>query len=184
MRPKTKSRLTVAYHEAGHALADYRLGFKIKQVSIVSDHESAGRVLGPIGLNIGRASRETPSSHVIARAHDKLIAFLAGAEAQRKFRPQSLRPYMTWSDEENQSEILFRLFPENEHGALMKYLLIKTRNLVNESINWGMIQDLAKTLMQKRTMSGEEVTAVFRASFQRQMLEWRGARKPMAMATA
>jgi hypothetical protein len=52
---RTPTISATAYHEAGHAVMMYRVGFKIDQVSIVPNSERLGRVTpraGPIGVSV------------------------------------------------------------------------------------------------------------------------------------
>ena len=78
-RKQTHTRLiTTAHHEAGHAPADYRLGFKVKRVTIVPDGEVSGSVLTNLGLKPKVLEYGNPSSVTVARWHDKIVTLLAG----------------------------------------------------------------------------------------------------------
>src|SRR6267378_4355554 len=104
MRTQRRTRMrffATAYHEAGHALADYRLGFKLLEVSIVADTKSAGRTRSKLGLRLKSLAYETPSAKKLARCHEKMISLLAGREAQRLYSPHSIRSHMAQSDHES-----------------------------------------------------------------------------------
>ena|SRR2546429_5465947 len=173
-RQKDERLVVTAYHEAGHALADHRLGFKIKWVTIVGNAEAAGRTHSNLGLKLKVLEYGYPSSATVARWHDKIVSILAGGEAQRRYSPHSIRSYMMQGDRESVVDILMRLHPaEAEMRAVFKYLKIRTSNLIGQPRNWGMIRDLARALLKRKTLTGDEVKAVFHDAFQRQTTEWR-----------
>ena len=168
MKMKLALRAT-AYHEAGHAVADWRHGFKIKRVTIVPAVNSKGMVSGKDfrfrDLEYGRLT-----GNRIGYYHDRIICCLAGGEAQRRFNPRSFRTHHTASDIESVKELLFRLHSDQEKEAFhaMKYLQARARNFVRFSMNRQMIEDLAKALLERRSMTGEEVAETLRASMQAQ----------------
>ena len=55
---------------------------------------------------------------------------------------------------------------------MIKYLRARTRNLVSNPRNWRQIEDLAKALLERRTLTGEEVNDVLLASMQAQREEF------------
>lgn len=171
-KPKKRTKtqlLATAFHEAGHALAQHRLGFKIKSVTVEGRGDYLGAVEGKSGLNASTLNVEHISGAALARWHDRIVSFLAGREAQRHHKPQSIRSYMARSDRNAVVDILWRLHPEpQEMKAVLKYLERRTHNLVHTTLNWAMITALASELTQKRTLSGEQVRAVFSRSFQEQ----------------
>jgi len=55
---KNQRRLWLsAYHEAGHAVAKYPLGFRIKKISIIPDYEE-GNLGHVMGYKMSRAMRD------------------------------------------------------------------------------------------------------------------------------
>jgi hypothetical protein len=166
--------MTTAYHEAGHAVADHLLGFNIKLVTIVPDEDCAGKVIGKHGVRHRILECGNPSRVTVAKWHDKIISLLAGGEAQRRFKPNSIRHYMLRSDHDKVVDILWRLHPEGkEMRAAFKFLQARTRNLVGNRIRWCQIKDLAHELGRRRTLTGQEVRDVLAASLQRQMKQYR-----------
>lgn len=171
---RKKGLLAVAYHEAGHAMADFRLGFKIKHVSVLPDVVSAGRTRSNLGLNLRSLAFDTPSAAALARCHEKVISLLAGREAQRRFRPQSVRSHMAENDRKSAVDILWRIHPERkEMRAALKYLEARTRNLIRDCKNWRLIEDLAGALVESGSLDGQEVRRIFVQSVQNQIKERR-----------
>ena len=167
--PRT-SKQTIAYHEAGHAVADHVLGFKIKDVTIVPKEGTLGAVTSLRPWRFSDRSGVTLKS--IAHFHGRIISALAGKESQRRFSPKSIRTHQAASDYDTVGDLLLRLHGEETEASLaFKYLQARTRNLVSHPQKWRQIQDLASALLEHQTLSGQEVKAVLRASLQVQMQE-------------
>jgi hypothetical protein len=98
MTKKQRRLWVTAYHEAGHAVAYFLLGFRVARVSIIPDEGTRGHVRGY------KKSRRTldfiesggafpfpdrAESAKIARWHDEVVCALAGMEAVRLFMPGS-----------------------------------------------------------------------------------------------
>jgi hypothetical protein len=167
---------TTAYHEAGHAVADHVLGFNIRSVTIAPSKGCAGKVSGKLGVKPRILEYGNPSRATVTKWHDKVVTLLAGAEAQRRFKPHSIRRYMARGDHNAAVDILFRLHPEEEElNAAIKFLEARTRNLVGNAIRWGQIEALAGALMAKRTLTGQEVRQVLVASHERQCRQGQAA---------
>lgn len=169
------TNLAIAYHEAGHALAHFRLNLPMLSISVIADAKSFGRVRGfSTPAFFRKFDQEQPSRMDISKAHDWIVALLAGKEAQSRFRPGSIRPAHIEHDNSCIQTILERLFHEAERGPLMKYLRIRATLLVRNPTNWRMISDLAEVLIDRRSMNGQEAVALFRESLGRQLRERRG----------
>jgi hypothetical protein len=163
----------VAYHEAGHAVAQWRFGFKIKEVTIVPDGEVAGSVSHKRSLRLYRLEWEIPTGKQLGRYHDLIVTTLAWEEAQRRFRPRSVRRDRSAGDYRFVNELLLRLHgeAEPERLAAFRYLQLRARHFVNHPENWLLIEALAKALLERQMLSGEEVKQVILASFEAQLQE-------------
>jgi hypothetical protein len=175
MAKKRDNLLITAYHEAGHAIANKVLGLKLRLVTIVPKGDYAGVVKGAIGINVERLRDDDFSVDEVSRWHNEIIVLLAGAEAQKKFRPRSMKPHMVAADNANIQTILENLHPSNERRAIMTWLRVRTRNLINHPKHWRYIEDLAGVLIERPTLTGDEVSDVIAESFKRQTFE---ARQP------
>jgi hypothetical protein len=167
------------HHQAGHAVADSKLGFKIKQVTIVPCDESKGTATST-GLRVLRLLRRLEYERITARkgklisnGHDLIITLLAGEEAQRRFDPRSIRRHMSVGDYQSAKEVLMRLHQDAEKECFyaFKYLRARARNFISDPKNWRLIEDLAKALLERQTLTGEEVNDVIQASRDAQIKE-------------
>ena len=170
MSSKAKSALAAtAYHEAGHALAHHVLGWGNGEVTIVPDKERVGSARIADGARLRRLLRQlefgTINTLLVAKCHDHILCLLAGKEAQKKFRPKSIRSYMARSDHNAAAELLVSLYQDQkERNAASRYLELRTRNLISGTVHWRMIQDLAVALLERQTLTGEAVNTIFQAS--------------------
>ena len=165
-----------AIHEAGHALADYRLNFRIKHVTIVPKDDCLGCASSALGLGFAKLEHETPDSKTVARWHDRVVCLFAGGEAQRLLTSKRAATVSLRGDLEGVQEIIWRLHPRNEQAVVVRYLRIRAQNLIRHPINWRMIRDLADVLVARRSLSGSEVLSVFRSSISQQVSERREQR--------
>jgi ATP-dependent Zn protease len=173
-RDRTVGQLSAtAYHEAGHAFADWKFHFKIKQLTIVPGDGSLGTATTKYfqfrQLEYGRLD----DGKRIGRYHDRIVTLLAGEEAQRRFDPKSIRKHHGAGDNDSVKELLMRLHPDAEEECryAFRYLLARTRNLVSDRRNWRQIEDPAKALLERRTLTGEKVNDVIQASRDAQIKE-------------
>lgn len=181
-----KSLVATAYHEAGHALADYVFGFRIRRVSIVADDSSLGRVQNWRKSLSSREFIECRSpifcdrtvSSKVARWHDEVVSLLAGGEAQRLVASNSRVRFSMTRDLDAASDILYRLHPQNELPLVFKWLQLRAKNIVTNPIHRGMIKDLASILVKSREMTGQRAVATLRASCDRQTLA-RSSKRPL-----
>jgi hypothetical protein len=156
----------MAYREAGYTVACWSLSFGIKRATIVS-HGKPSEFL--TWLRAARFSCNSGlSRRSIVRYHDRIVCTLAGRQAQRRVGLQSVKSCDANGDEAIASELLLCLHrEERERNCAFKYLEARARNVVNH--HWRMIEDLAKALLERQSLTGKEVRDVLRASLHAQM---------------
>jgi hypothetical protein len=134
---RQKQLTVIAYHEAGHAIAQWRLGFKIKEVTIVPKGDVAGSVSHKRSLRLYRLAWEIPTGKQLGRYHDMIITTLAGEEAQRRFSTRSVRRDRSASDYRFVNDLLCRLHDDDEERFdAFRYLRSKARSFVNHPESW------------------------------------------------
>ncbi len=84
---RTKALEATAYHEAGHAVAAYKVGMKVKRLTIVPSGDALGshqhHAYFP-GVNLEYDS----SPRAQRRAENFALVCFAGPAAQRRFNPK------------------------------------------------------------------------------------------------
>jgi hypothetical protein len=156
---------TIAYHEAGHVVASHQFEFKIKQVTIVPTDYVIARVTPRSYVRLRSLEWDTSTGKRLDRYHNHIVILLAGPEAQRHFNLHTVRYYSSEerSDYHRVRELLYRLHGENKESSYaFKYLRERARNLVTNPLNWSLIEALANALLERQTLSADEVFEVFK----------------------
>jgi ATP-dependent Zn protease len=152
----------IAYHEAGHAVADYYLGKKFKHISTYKGKGSKGRVVGI------REKQAPPfTAERMKQLDDEIMGRMAGTLAECVLRGR--RTY-TWMDLVFGGSVDFervyriadaRLYGhcmgdgrDKEKDAFLRWLEIRTCNLLK--MNWGAVETLAETLLERKKLTYDE----------------------------
>lgn len=156
-RPSNKlSRLeATAYHEAGHAVAAFFFGFRIKSATVLAADDYLGRVdCQPKGrLDLGS---NTPAMRI--KAEKFIIVTLAGDISQRRFNPRSSRKWQTTSDRALAADLALTMCGSEESStAYLAWLSIRARDIIHG--RWGTVEKVAHLLLDRRTVTGEELSA-------------------------
>jgi ATP-dependent Zn protease len=102
-----KPNKATAYHEAGHAFADWYFGYRLKKATIVPNDDAAGSVESKTGLHFRSLEYDRPTGARIGRLHEKVVSLLAGDVAQRRYCARSVRSYHASSDRQQVADLLF-----------------------------------------------------------------------------
>jgi hypothetical protein len=157
--------LATAYHEAGHVVVGYQFGILIgrKGVSVVP---------APSGESLGNASmpltfRKCPefddSDKMRLRLELHAMCLFAGIEAQRNFNPRSVRSYHAHKDNHDAVTLLsYVFFDPDVLSAYIKFLRLRTRQMMKTKLVWGKIVAVAEALNQRKHLSRAEVEDIMR----------------------
>lgn len=160
-----------AFHEAGHAFADWKFKFRVKRVSIVPKDDCAGYVVSKPALHLRSLEFTNPSGARIGRLHERIVSLLSGRAAQRRYCAGSVRSHHAQSDLEEVYKLLSRLHTADEIPHVFHYLEAKAKNLIETPLHWFVIEHLASQLLKRRTMTGLEVEAAIRGGYDRDLAE-------------
>lgn len=148
--------LTVAYHEAGHAVMAVALGINLSKVTIIPENDSAGHckhekiTVGDYADNSPRACKRIEISAMIS---------LAGTLAQRIHNPRSVRHYRAMSDYKQACNAAMTLNGSaRQETAWLKWIEIKTEDVLR--LRWRAVEALSQELMQRKALNGNEARAV------------------------
>lgn len=162
-----KQRRATAYHEAGHAVMAYVLGRPFRRVSITTDEDSLGHV-----LYRKWDKRFDPNTTDPERARLKIeraiMTAFAGHEAEFLFTGR--RNHVgSRTDTEAGGRLATYIIDdwEIELPAFLKWLRIRTRNILNSPQHWRAVEDLAVALLEKEEMSVSEAQSVISQSFRK-----------------
>ena len=177
-KPRSSTQEVVAYHEAGHAVAAWRLGIALRRAGITIVPDRAEGNLGSVShvqfINRNFQWRDYDRDRI--RAEKLAQLSLAGEIAQRRFSPRSVRRYHGESDRRSAIDLLSPFTDIKELEAWLKLLYIRTENMFSNPDVWNAVKRLAAALMQKRTICAKETIEIIREGFNERLY----ARYPQA----
>ena len=151
---------TIAYYEAGHAVAAFWLHRPIHKVTIMGDENSSGKVVRkrrPNTINPRKWFNETGY-----RIQADIIILYAGQLAQERFAPRSLRPGdMSWQgrgDDDQMVDLALAITDSDGVSLLLQYLKHEAELLINHF--WDDIVTVAKALLKQKTFTGDQLRDV------------------------
>ena len=144
---KARSREATAYHEAGHAVAAWRLGYRSIGASITAGHEFAGEVThesvfrgGNVEFNESELTR--------SRVERAIIIRLAGPIAQKRYRRTSWRRWQGGADYAVAADLALRVCGSGElASAFLKWLELRAKALIEE--HWPAVERVANALLKQ-----------------------------------
>ena len=146
-----------AYHEAGHAVMALIVGRPIQKITIVPARANA--VSARLGACEMKKGRIKPTSDWL---EDEVLVLFAGMVAESYF-----------TNEQNERgagqdlRMIRKLLSQNRANSerqlekLERRLLNKTEYLLEDEASQKAIEQIAKRLIEKQTMSGREATHLF-----------------------
>ena len=140
----------IAHHEAGHAVAAWRLGLKFRRVTIKSEGDSLGHVLnvrGPKWLN--------DELGIIWIVYD-----MAGQIAEEKFRGRRPHAWAHSDDDRSAIVLAMRAIPGSQRtvNAFLHYCFESARDIVDSQ--WPQVTAVAAALLAQDTLTYEETLEV------------------------
>lgn len=152
-------RTAIAYHEAGHAVAAWGQGLKVREATIVPTEDYRGSVVheNPLrGLNFDGSLRAEN------RTNKKVIICLAGPIAQVRYDRRFLRDPNSGFDHDYELArgLALRLTPNAEMADFyLNHMWRKAETLVAK--DWDFVVALAGRLLQRGTLGEDEITETF-----------------------
>lgn len=184
------ARYASAYHEAGHAVVGVLLRWAIRDVSIIPDEQTIGRVRHPrrseldywLSDEVKSPTASAPSlkervalpvSQLIAvqtrmrhrRARIDIAVRLAGRKAEKQFTGKWHDPYVG-SDRLEVVELALQLARELPITAdrIIVRESGRASRLLNE--NWPCVEAVVRALLVRNRLTGREVRAIVNAAKQ------------------
>lgn len=146
-----------AYHEAGHGVVAWRLGFKVRRVTIEPGKDHDGFVehdspLRGVRLDIDGSDRAR------LRAEKAIMICLAGILAQRRFAPRSVRQWHGEADRDLAADLALRINGSGEAAtAFLRWLDLRTADVIESA--WDSVESLAAALLERRTLDAHAAKA-------------------------
>jgi hypothetical protein len=156
-RPKGAADKAMAYREAGRIAAAFELGICIRPrgISIVRSDEYRGRA--HLILQLENLDSVILTDEMRLEAEKHAIMSLSGVEAQKKYRPSSVRSRLASNDYDDAVGIMAYFFPQtHELDAYVWFLTRRAKNMMAAPQVWERVETLATALMERHTLSVEE----------------------------
>jgi hypothetical protein len=160
-----------AYHEAGHAVMAWIQKVRLKGASIIADKDSAGHCLHEKLLKIREGGLLlTPRGRDCGEKH--ILICLAGGVAQTQFNPQGTRRSHMQADWDEAAAVALVLNNGDGKGTgiYLEWLVHRAKNLIALRQNWLLVEAVAPELFCKTKLTGREVEALIRQSYDDQLL--------------
>jgi hypothetical protein len=149
------AKWSTAFHEAGHAVACWRCGVKVRRATIVPAEDSLGQVKHSTffrGINLDTDN----SARGDRQVKDLVIVCLAGPEAQRRYRPYSVRHAQCSADYRQAADLALKVNGSDKATkAYLRWLEIVTRDSV--ALWWPQIEKVARALFERGTLTATEI---------------------------
>jgi hypothetical protein len=171
----TADERAVAYHEAGHCVAAYRLRIPFtgrKALTIIPTQAYSGRFIHHCILK--NDVEWNASDHNRLRMERGVQALLAGIEAQRRYDETSItygEGFGNWDGGPDYHEAInlvscFASADPKETELYMELLRLRTRNLIQQDHNWKCICALSDALMKRKVLSAKDAIAIIQGTIQ------------------
>ena len=163
----------VAYHEAGHVVAAWRHGFKIKSATIVPEKDILGKVVNAGSPFAGVNIEYDNSPRARALAEDYIIGLLAGHAAERRYNPRLAKRQVVQShgDHKQALDIAdYMCSSAKAVDAYLNWLSVAADDLIHGA--WDFVETIAKALIERRTLNAAEIAALLQERLS-QGGEWR-----------
>lgn len=151
----SKNLQSAAYHEAGHAVACWKLRIGIKEISINSD--ASGSITHTPVLKLDENYDKRSGRR--ARVESMVMVCMAGPIAQKLFNTRGYRHYHSESDREGIDYFLSQQTGgfDKEFYAYRHLLEIRTENLLKQPLHWGMVKALAEALLKTKVLKRKKI---------------------------
>lgn len=177
----SKQLWVTAYHEAGHAVARSVLELPPPtMVSIVPAADYAGVVTAGLPRNYRAIVRDIDGQadfdgrpHYRYTVERLIMCYLAGSVAQNCHLNARHSRQGCGDDHRKAFRLAERVtLGDHEARALVAFLTVKTRSRLLRPEPWRRVEALALALVERETMKGEEIQAVYRSASIESAQEW------------
>jgi hypothetical protein len=147
-----------AFHEAGHVVAAYFLGVRIKKVSILHNKDYVGIVIHEKVVRGLAPEIDTSVLRNFNRMENLARIALAGDIAQKIHAPRSSDG--AGLDRETVANIAFRLNGSPEAaGAWIEWLKVSVKDML--TVRWPFVDSVARELARENALNKEQIEAIF-----------------------
>jgi hypothetical protein len=157
MNKESRALRYTAYHEAGHAVAAFRLNRSVRKLSIIPDETT-----GNLGLTQNTATKvDEDSNRFAAFAERQIVILFAGGAAEAKHRGQNDHKGAN-QDYQSAVELALKVCgSEEEAEKYLAWLKCCAKNMMANRELWQAVTALAEELLAKKEIKGAEAKRIF-----------------------
>jgi hypothetical protein len=152
----------IAYHEAGHAVAQVLLRLPFKHATIVAENPTAASG-SCLTLKSSHRFFDAMAYHEL-NARDRkylehsVLSALAGPASQEKFIGSPPSKWSSTHDYEQAQALVMKVSAgERECQAYFSWLKVRAEELWCDANKWAMVQQVARDLLEQGTLTGRAV---------------------------
>ena len=169
-RQKDRDLTRVAYHEAGHAVANFFFGRSVKSITIKATEKSGGKTIlhraKPADIRTTRRPR-----YYVER---EIICYFAGSAAEEHYFPDMdcAEKFTSFNDFKMACGLAEQFCPRPpEAEAYWKWLYERTVTFISSEPYWSAVSSIANALMTHKTVSGRAARQIYNECCSRQRPE-------------
>ena len=172
MKKQSKKLMSVAYHEAGHAVAAFFLKIPLASVTIVPKEGVLGlaqfKMPGWVKTKLDEGVANDAKLDAWIKNH--IVATLAGMNAEKLFTGRANHGGAMHDNETVADLAMVVCSSSAEIDAYLKWLGIKTQQFTKTPFFRAGVEAVAQELMQCNTLTSREVADTVRQSIQEAVL--------------
>jgi hypothetical protein len=168
------SREATAYHEAGHAVAAWSVGYRPTTASIEAGNDSVGQVRHEEPFP-GISFEFDGSDMARLKIERAIMICLAGPIAQKRYRRSSWRKWHGVADYATATELALRACGSSDIArAFLKWLALRAESLVDD--HWSAVERVAIALLKRSTLTHDEIASLVSKPHLQQTINRRNSR--------
>lgn len=147
-----------AYHEAGHAVACWKMRMAIRKATVAPDDDSLGHVSRYPCPAFHPDYKTNPKT--IVRLIDYVVMCFAGSEAEARLcgRRNNVGAQQDYSNAHGAASHLCGSDRSTE--AFLRWGRLQAADMIGAEMIWMLIQAVAKSLLRETTLTGKQVRNV------------------------
>lgn len=149
---------SVAHHEAGHAVVNWKEGVPVTSVSIIPKEDSVGHIISRHILHeINVEWDDSPQTRSLVESRIRIC--LAGPIAQKMFNPHGFRKHHAEHDWKEATNLVLYLGGDEETtNACIQQLKNQTHDIIDR--HWDRVEAIAEALIEQKKLSGAQVKEI------------------------
>jgi hypothetical protein len=173
-KPVVSALECTAYHEAGHAIAEFSFGRRIRRITIEPNDNALGNCISEKPPRGFQPDVSIPPYHA-EWIYRQIVSLFAGSVAEAKHRGR--KNHIGASSDYHAAVHLASYLPNSTRAMekMLAWLHQRAVDLFEQEYWWRMVEALATELLVHKTLSGKRAHEIFCQATQRELQRHRVA---------